>query len=148
MAEADKLYRSYNIPHLNRLTPDRVLAFGDCSMIWREWYTMVLLLFDVCWCREDGYKVYNELNKNKTILQNLKIVLFKYQDSKLNPDDGNHKENVAVDCCCVLMQHKRIKCFKQDDQKPNNTTQILQPYFHSNNTVNSSMTMLPTKPGV
>ena len=28
MAEAEKLYRSYNLPHNNRLTPDTVVAFG------------------------------------------------------------------------------------------------------------------------
>ena len=30
MAEADELYRSYNIPHNDQLTPDTVSAFGGC----------------------------------------------------------------------------------------------------------------------
>ena len=64
MAEADELYRSYDIPHNDRLTPDTVLAFGGCYIIWREWRRMVLLFVDVCWGRVDGYKLYNELNKN------------------------------------------------------------------------------------
>ena len=33
MAEADELYRSYDLPHNNRLTPDKVLEFGGCYMI-------------------------------------------------------------------------------------------------------------------
>ena len=28
MAEADKLYQSYYLPHNNRLTPDTLLGFG------------------------------------------------------------------------------------------------------------------------
>ena len=28
MAEADELYRSYGLPHSNRLTPDTVSEFG------------------------------------------------------------------------------------------------------------------------
>ena len=28
MAEADKLYRGYDLPHNDRLTPDIVLVFG------------------------------------------------------------------------------------------------------------------------
>ena len=30
MAEADELYRSYNLPHNYRLIPDTVSAFGGC----------------------------------------------------------------------------------------------------------------------
>ena len=30
MAEADELYRSYNLPHNDQLTPDTVLVFGGC----------------------------------------------------------------------------------------------------------------------
>ena len=30
MAESDELHPSYDILHINRLTPDTVLAFGSC----------------------------------------------------------------------------------------------------------------------
>ena len=33
MAEADELYRSYDLPQNDRLTPGTVLLFGDCYII-------------------------------------------------------------------------------------------------------------------
>ena len=36
MAEADELYRSYDLPHNNQMTPDTVLMFGGRYMILQE----------------------------------------------------------------------------------------------------------------
>ena len=39
------------------------------------------------------------------------------------------------------MHRKLIENLTQDDQEPNNTTQSLEKYFRSNNTVHSPATM-------
>ena len=39
------------------------------------------------------------------------------------------------------MQRKWIQTFKQNHQKPNDTAQTLKPYFRSNNTVHSPVTI-------
>ena len=48
MAEADKLYPGYDLPHNNQLTPDTLLAFGGRYIIKRECCRIVLfrLVFD------------------------------------------------------------------------------------------------------
>ena len=56
ISEAYKLNQSYDLPHNDRLTPDKVLYYGVCYMIWRGCLRMVMLLVDVCWCRVNRYK--------------------------------------------------------------------------------------------
>ena len=58
MAEADKLYQSYDLPHNNWLNPDTFLVFGGSYKIWSELCKMVMLFIAVCLCRVDGYKLY------------------------------------------------------------------------------------------
>ena len=48
MAEADKLYRSYDLLHNDRLKPDTVMSFGSRYMIWRECRQMAMLFVAVC----------------------------------------------------------------------------------------------------
>ena len=48
MDEADKLYRIYDLPHKNRMTPDTVLSFGGRYMILRDYCRMVLVFVAVC----------------------------------------------------------------------------------------------------
>ena len=48
IAEADELYRSYDLSHNDWLTPDTVLSFGGRYMIWQECRQMVLLFVAMC----------------------------------------------------------------------------------------------------
>ena len=66
MAEADKLYQSYDLQQNDWMTPDIVSSFGGHWMIWCVCCWMKILLVAVCWCKVDGYKIYNLLNKNQT----------------------------------------------------------------------------------
>ena len=54
--EVEKLNNSYDLPHKNFLTPDKVLSLGGHYMILRECHRMVLLLVAVCWWRVNRYK--------------------------------------------------------------------------------------------
>ena len=56
IAEADQLNQSYDLPHNDQLTPDKVLSLGDYYIILRDCHQMVMLLGDVCWCRVNRYK--------------------------------------------------------------------------------------------
>ena len=48
MAESEKLYRSYDLPHNDGMTPATVLSFGVCYIILSECCRMVLLFVAVC----------------------------------------------------------------------------------------------------
>ena len=71
--------------------------------------------------------------------------IFVVQHYTLTRYNGNHNENGVVVRWCVLVQHKLILNIKQYDQKPNKTAQAVIPYFSSNNTVHSPVTMLATE---
>ena len=56
ISQADKLNQSYDLPHNDKMSPDKVLSFGGRYIIRLECRQMVLYFVTVCCCRVNIYK--------------------------------------------------------------------------------------------
>ena len=115
-----------------------------------RWYDMSEVKMWCCplLCVDTGYMGINLIMdwiETKRYHTNLKTVFLCNQHGKFTRDDHDLKERGVVVIHCVLLQRKCKWTVKKYYQKQNITSQILTPYFCSNNTVHSSVKLFMTK---